>query len=266
MEVARTVEEAVKASKQAAYDFGAQETEVRLVEELAEVCRDYCKEVWIEALNLAGVPATSKQRQVGNVYYPPNIHEVLADLPPPNALPLVSSKQPLITQASLPPLEIPKGPGQAGDQSQGAEVAKDKGKGKEAETKDTIPKVKDATSKARKAKTKSKEIDQPSSKQGSKEDPPPKAKAQFQDLFLFFFFVLFLWQFATIYNVPLFFCLMKRHHFLLHESLFSLQYLFVVCEVIICPLMKLKNDDVSKSEYPDFNKANSNKPLLIHMN
>ena len=89
--------------------------------------------------------------------------------------------------------------------------------------------------------------------------------------FTFFFFGYFslfslLWQFATVYNVFIFLCLMKRYQFLLHESLFSLQYLFVVCEVIICPLMKLKNDDVSKSEYPDFNKANSNKPLLIHMN
>lgn len=50
----------MEASEWALYDLGVQETEVRLVEELAEVCRDYCREVWTEALNLAGVPATSE--------------------------------------------------------------------------------------------------------------------------------------------------------------------------------------------------------------
>ena len=52
-------EEAMEASKQASYKLGVQETEIQLMDGLAEVCRDYCKEVWLEALNLAGVPATS---------------------------------------------------------------------------------------------------------------------------------------------------------------------------------------------------------------
>ena len=39
-----------------------QETEVRLADELAKVCRDYCKKVWMEALNLARVLATSEWR------------------------------------------------------------------------------------------------------------------------------------------------------------------------------------------------------------
>ena len=52
--------EAAKASKQSSYKLGVQETEVQLANELAKVCRDYCKEVWLEALNLAGVPATLK--------------------------------------------------------------------------------------------------------------------------------------------------------------------------------------------------------------
>ena len=58
------------------------ETKIRLADELVEVCRDYCKEVWLEALNLAGVPATSEWREARNVYYPPHIREVPADLPP----------------------------------------------------------------------------------------------------------------------------------------------------------------------------------------
>ena len=58
-------------------------------------------------------------------------------------------------------------------------------------------------------------------------------------LFFFFFgyFSLFslLWQFATVYNVFIFLCLMKRYQFLLHESLFSLQYLYVIGVAIILP-------------------------------
>ena len=41
-----TAKEATKVSEQASYDLGVQETEVHLVEKQAEVCRDYCKEVW----------------------------------------------------------------------------------------------------------------------------------------------------------------------------------------------------------------------------
>jgi len=84
---------------------------------LAEVCRDYIKKVWLEALNLAGVPATSEWGEVRNIYYPPNIREIPAELPPSTALtPLLIEPPPLITQASLPPPEVPKGPSQVSDQ------------------------------------------------------------------------------------------------------------------------------------------------------
>ena len=59
-EVTRAAKEIVNASEQKFYDLGVQETDTRLTEELAEVYRDYCQEVWIKALNLAGVPTTSK--------------------------------------------------------------------------------------------------------------------------------------------------------------------------------------------------------------
>ena len=51
---------AAKAAKQASYLLSIEETEIRLAEELAEACRDYCKVSWEKALNLAGVPADSK--------------------------------------------------------------------------------------------------------------------------------------------------------------------------------------------------------------
>ena len=42
-EVAQAKKEAVEAAKQAFYLLGIEETETRLIEELAKVCRDYCK-------------------------------------------------------------------------------------------------------------------------------------------------------------------------------------------------------------------------------
>ena len=87
--------------------------------------------MWAEALNWAGVPAASEWRNTENIFYPADIREVLAMLPPPTAFALTSSKQPFTTQASLPPPEIPKGPFKAGDQSQGVEVAKGKGVGQD---------------------------------------------------------------------------------------------------------------------------------------
>ena len=47
-------EEVAKASRQKFYNLGVEETEIQLAEELTKVCRDYCKETWMEALNLAG--------------------------------------------------------------------------------------------------------------------------------------------------------------------------------------------------------------------
>ena len=140
-----------------------QEIEVCLADELAKVYRDYCKEVWMEALNLAEVPASSEWRQVGNVYYPPDIYEVPAAFLPAATLALVSLEQPLIHQAPLPPAKVPNGPGQAGDQGLRVVVNKDKGKGKEvkplSEAKDleAPPKLKDAPSKAKDATVKAKE-------------------------------------------------------------------------------------------------------------
>lgn len=97
----RMVEKVAEVSKQASYELGVQETEVRLTNELAEVCKDYCKEVWLEALNCARVPATSEWTEARNIYYPLDIREVLAELPPSTALaPLSLSRGPKGAQSS----------------------------------------------------------------------------------------------------------------------------------------------------------------------
>ena len=60
--IARTAEEAAKASREASYNLEVEEIEIQLAEELTEVCKDYCNETWMEALNLVGVPAASEWR------------------------------------------------------------------------------------------------------------------------------------------------------------------------------------------------------------
>ena len=92
----------------------------------------------------------------------------------------------MIAQAALPLPEASKGPNQAGDQGQGADGAKDKGKGKgtkpPSEAKDPA-KAKEAEAKAKEVEAKTKEADPkakdaPTSQLSQKEDPPPpKAKA-----------------------------------------------------------------------------------------
>lgn len=91
-EVAWATKEAVEASEQKFYALGVQDTEVLLAKELVEICRDYCKEVWTEALNLVGVPADLEWRKAKNIY-PPDIREGLAALTSPKAdVALVSNR------------------------------------------------------------------------------------------------------------------------------------------------------------------------------
>ena len=103
--------EASKAAETASYKRGVLETEARLVEEVVEVCRDYCAKTWAEALNRTGVPADSDLRRAENIFLSEDIREVLAMLPP-----LVVDLTPHLellptTQASLPDAEVSTGAG-----------------------------------------------------------------------------------------------------------------------------------------------------------
>lgn len=88
---ARAIREVVEAAEMATYERGVVETEQRLAEEVAEMCKDYYTITWNEALNSAGVPANFKLRKVENMFYPKHIKEVPANLPS--------------TAPPLPPLE-----------------------------------------------------------------------------------------------------------------------------------------------------------------
>ena len=87
-EAARVAREALKASKTTSYKHGVMKTETRLAEEVAGVYRDYCTKTWAKALNWAGVPADSELRRTKNVFFPDDIREILAMLPPSVADPL----------------------------------------------------------------------------------------------------------------------------------------------------------------------------------
>ena len=61
--------ETTKAAVTASYKRGVEETEKRLAEEVAKVCRNYYPESWIEAFNSAGVPDDSELRKVERLFF-----------------------------------------------------------------------------------------------------------------------------------------------------------------------------------------------------
>ena len=70
-EEVQQVREAAEAEKKASYQFGVEETEIRLAKKLSEVCCDYCDATWDKALIAARVPANSALRLPGSIYYHP---------------------------------------------------------------------------------------------------------------------------------------------------------------------------------------------------
>ena len=93
-EAEKAREEAEKAREEAqqeGYDIGVVEIEEALMAEVSRVCRNYCLQVWNEALNQAGVEASSVLRKAENVYYPPVIRAASSSSSKANAPPFSSS-------------------------------------------------------------------------------------------------------------------------------------------------------------------------------
>ena len=61
-------------AEQRGYEVGIAETEKALRAEVSEVCHIYCARTWSEALNRAGVEASSELRRPENIFYPEAIH------------------------------------------------------------------------------------------------------------------------------------------------------------------------------------------------
>ena len=134
-EAAQLAKEAAEAEKQATYMLGVEESQVRLTEELSVVCREYYGISWGKALDAAGVPVDSDLRRPKNVYYDPEICELLGPLSFHPEQVTQASKQPLVDQAPPAPLEVPRESNQNGGQGK---KAKDlKGMGKDQDKKKT---------------------------------------------------------------------------------------------------------------------------------
>ena len=58
-------------AEQHGYDIGVAETEDALRAEVPAVCRAYCTQTWEEALNRAGIDASSDLRKPKNIIFPP---------------------------------------------------------------------------------------------------------------------------------------------------------------------------------------------------
>ena len=58
-------------AEQHGYDVGVAETEDALRAEIHTICRAYCTQTWEEALNRAGINASSELRKSENIIFPP---------------------------------------------------------------------------------------------------------------------------------------------------------------------------------------------------
>ena len=166
---AQLAKEVAEPEKKAVYQLGAEEMGARLTEELPEVCRDYCSISRAQALNAAGVLANFAMRLPENVFYPPEIREVLADAPE-------ASEQPADIPNAIPLAEITRGSGQVTIQSEDAkgEKGKGKGKGKKPSSKAKDPSKETVTeAEGHGAGPKAKDVPPPQPEQ--KEDPPAEA-------------------------------------------------------------------------------------------
>ena len=69
----KEAEKAKDKAEQDGYNIGVTETKKALRAEVSGVCRNYCFQVWNEALNQAKVKASSILKRLQSAYYPPVI-------------------------------------------------------------------------------------------------------------------------------------------------------------------------------------------------
>ena len=96
-------EQATNEAEQIGYEIGVAETEETLRVEMSMVCRIYYAQTWDEALNRAGVKASSELRKAENVFYSTAIR---TSAPPSNQAedtPLSTNPNQKVLPPSLPP-------------------------------------------------------------------------------------------------------------------------------------------------------------------
>ena len=96
-----------------------------MISEVLEVCRTYCFQVWNEALNQAGVEASSVLRKVKSIYYPQDIcassYSNSKVNTPPKVADLEKSSPSKVPSSSSSPQKVAEQPGVNGKE---AEVTK----------------------------------------------------------------------------------------------------------------------------------------------
>ena len=97
-EAAHLAREAAEAAVVTSYEHGVVDTEARLTEEVATVCRDYIAMSWGVALDRAAVPVDSDLRKIENIFFPQDIREIPSLVPPKEPVPTKA-----ITSNSLTP-------------------------------------------------------------------------------------------------------------------------------------------------------------------
>ena len=90
-EEARLAREAAEKAMAASYDRGVHDTEVRLAEEVAAVCREYIATSWGVALDHAAIPTDSDLRKAENIFFPEDVREIPDEVASAEPLPMDSS-------------------------------------------------------------------------------------------------------------------------------------------------------------------------------
>nr|POF21259.1 hypothetical protein CFP56_27036 [Quercus suber] len=95
-------ERSVEQAEENAFAEGVAKTEATLRAQVPAMCRHYCSQTWHEALNQAGVDASSDLRKEDRVYYPIAIREVAPAAPEEgSSLPSVESHDKTAEDAPL---------------------------------------------------------------------------------------------------------------------------------------------------------------------
>ncbi|XP_050259322.1 actin cytoskeleton-regulatory complex protein PAN1-like [Quercus robur] len=90
-EEARLSREVAEKAVAASYERGVHDTEERLAEEVATVCREYVTSTWGLAMDRAAVPADSDLRKTENIFFPAEIREIPGEVASIELLPADSS-------------------------------------------------------------------------------------------------------------------------------------------------------------------------------
>ena len=101
-------------AKQHGNDVGVAETEDALRAEIPAVCRAYYAQTWEEALNRAGIDASSELRRLENIFFPPTIQVPKQKKAAPPVIPLAEDAQlqnppPPSQQEQVEEVDIQKG-------------------------------------------------------------------------------------------------------------------------------------------------------------